>query len=162
MKALIVYDSLHGNTEQITRAVGDVIGGEVKIVRAGEVDISALESVELLIVGSPTQGARQSPDTQKFLDKIPAGSLKNVAVAAFDTRISARSGTFGTRVIAGLAGGFGYAAKRISKGLVEKGGREAVPPEGFIVQSVTGPLKDGESERAAAWVKKLVASQDES
>ena len=32
MKTLIVYDSVHGNTEKIARAIGDAIAGEVEAV----------------------------------------------------------------------------------------------------------------------------------
>ena len=55
MKALIVYDSVYGNTEKIARAVGEAItpSGEVEVLRAGEANPSELASVDLLIVGSP-------------------------------------------------------------------------------------------------------------
>jgi flavodoxin len=36
MKALILYDSLYGNTEKIARAIGSAITGEVKVLRVGE------------------------------------------------------------------------------------------------------------------------------
>ncbi|TET68870.1 MAG: nitric oxide synthase, partial [Dehalococcoidia bacterium] len=38
MKALIVYDSVYGNTEKIARAIAEAItpSGEVKVLRAGE------------------------------------------------------------------------------------------------------------------------------
>jgi flavodoxin len=58
MKALIVYDSLYGNTEQIAKAIGGGMGGEVKVVRVGEANPAELGSYDLLIVGSATQVGR--------------------------------------------------------------------------------------------------------
>jgi flavodoxin len=37
MKALIVYDSVYGNTEKIAKAIGNAITGEVKVLRVSEV-----------------------------------------------------------------------------------------------------------------------------
>jgi hypothetical protein len=49
----------------------------------------------------------------------------------------------------------GYAASTIAKTLEKKGGKLAVPAEGFFVTGEQGPLKDGELERAAAWARKV-------
>jgi flavodoxin I len=52
----------------------------------------------------------------------------------------------------------GYAAPKIAKSLIAKGGRQVAPPEGFIVLDKEGPLRDGELERAAAWARDVVAA----
>jgi len=148
MKALVVYDSVYGNTEKIARAIGGAIAGEVKVLRPGEVNPSDLASLDLLIVGSPTQGGRATPAIQEFLSKIPANALKNISVASFDTRFSTR-----------LVKIFGYAAGRIANVLKDKGGRLVAPPEAFIVKSREGPLKEGELERAASWAKGIIESK---
>jgi len=79
VKALIVYDSLHGNTEKIARAIAAALApsADVKVLRAGEANPSELESIDLLIVGSPTQGGRPTPAIQDFLTRVsePAMSL---------------------------------------------------------------------------------------
>jgi len=145
MKALVVYDSVYGNTEKIAKTIGGAIAGEVKVLRPGEVNPSDLGSIDLLVVGSPTQGGKATPAIKEFLSKIAANALKNVSVASFDTR-------YGTRLVRL----FGYADGRIADILKEKGGRLAVPPEGFIVKGQKGPLKEGELERAALWGKEIV------
>ena len=63
MKALIVYDSVYGNTEKVARAIGEAMtpSGEVKVLRAGDTNSSELASVGLLIVGSPVHGGRPTP-----------------------------------------------------------------------------------------------------
>jgi flavodoxin I len=156
MKALIVYDSLYGNTEKIAKAIGGAITGEVKVLRPGEVNPSELESIDLLIVGSPTQGGRATQAIQGFLSKIPANTLKNVSVTSFDTRISGKDRGFGVRILIGV---IGYAAGKIASSLKGKGGTLAAPPEGFIVKDREGPLKEGELERAAGWAKGIVESK---
>ncbi|HLE81662.1 MAG TPA: flavodoxin family protein [Dehalococcoidia bacterium] len=146
MNALIVYDSLHGNTEKIARAIAAALApsGDVKVLRAGEANISELESVDLLIVGSPTQGGRPTPAIQDFLNRVSEPAIKGISVAAFDTRISTR-----------WVGIFGYAAGRIAGSLKTKGGTLILSPEGFFVKGTEGPLKEGELERAASWAREI-------
>jgi flavodoxin I len=156
MKALIVYDSAYGNTERIAKAVGDALSGDVRVARAGEVDASGLASLDLLIVGSPTQGFRPTKPVQALIASIPADALKGVAVAAFDTRIPAAQAGIGLRLIMRVGG---YAAPHITQALEKKGGKLAVPPEGFSVKDKEGPLLEGELERAADWAKGIAVAQ---
>jgi len=150
MKALIVYDSVYGNTEKIARAIAAALipPGEVKVLRPGELNPSDLQSLDLLIVGSPTQGGRATPAIQDFLNKIPEPAIKGLNVAAFDTRFSTK-----------LVGIFGYAAGKIAETLKRKGGTLVLSPEPFFVKGRQGPLKEGELERAAVWAKRLLESK---
>jgi flavodoxin I len=148
MKALVIYDSLYGNTEQIAKAIGGGIGGEVKVVRVGEVKPEELGAYDLIIVGSPTQGGRQTVATKAFLDNLPADALKGKKVASFDTR--------GKSWIVKI---FGWAANRIADAVQAKGGSLVAPGEGFLVKAVKGPLVEGEIERATAWAKEIAASK---
>ena len=147
MKALIVYDSVYGNTEQIARAIGDAITDDVKVLRADAVNPSDLESIDLLIVGAPTYGGRATPAAQAFLYMIKGTAIKGISVATFDTRLSARWVKI-----------FGYAAGKIASTLKRKGGNLVLRPEGFFVNGTKGPLKEGELERAAAWAKEITKS----
>jgi flavodoxin len=148
MKALIVYDSTHGNTEEIAKSIDDAIAGDVKVLRAGEVNPSDLELIDLLIVGSPTYGGRPTLVIRDFLNKISKTAISGINVAAFDTRISATW----VRI-------FGYAAGKIADHLKRKGGILILPPEGFFVKGTKGPLKERELERAASWAKEIVKEQ---
>lgn len=149
MKTLIVYDSAHGNTEKIAKSIGDAITGDVKVLRSGEVNPSELESIDLLIIGSPTYGGRPTPAIKDFFNKVSETSIKGINVAAFDTRLSARW----VRI-------FGYAAGKIAGHLKRKGGILVSSPEGFFVKGTKGPLKEGELERAASWAKEIVKSKE--
>ncbi|MCJ7426201.1 MAG: flavodoxin family protein [Dehalococcoidales bacterium] len=145
MRALVVYDSVYGNTEEIAKAIGGAIsGGEVRVLRAGEVGPPELENISLLVVGAPTQGGRATPAIKDFLERVTKAEINGLDVAAFDTRYSAKAAKI-----------FGYAAGKIASSLKKKGAHLIVDPEGFFVEGVQGPLKEGELERAAAWGKGL-------
>ena len=49
----------------------------------------------------------------------------------------------------------GYAAKPIANLLSQKGGKQVIDPEGFIVLGEKGPLKEGEVERVKTWVENI-------
>jgi flavodoxin I len=151
MKTLIVYDSFFGNTEQIAQAIGRGLGAPegVEVVRVGSATPDKLRGVELLIVGSPTRGFRPSEATAKFLKALPVAGLAGVKVAAFDTRVSPQD--VNNRFLNFMVKRFGYAAEPIAQKLTQKGGSQVIAPEGFIVKGTEGPLKTGESERAANW-----------
>ena len=158
MKALVIYDSFFGNTEQIAQAIGAALGApaDVRIERVGDVGLDALAGLELLVVGSPTRGFKPSEGTSAWLKALPGDCLRNVPVAAFDTRIALSD--IGSAIGRFIVDKGGYAAKRIAKRLTQVGGRPVAPPEGFYVADSEGPLKDGELERAAEWAKQLLTA----
>lgn len=140
MKALVVYDSVYGNTETIAKAIGGALAGEVRVARVGEIDAAQLERVDVLLIGSPTLGGRPSEPLQQFLDKLPESAVKDVRIAAFDTRYSGKFVKI-----------FGFASEKIAAALQAKGGKVAEPLGAFIVKGKKGPLQDGEVERAVNW-----------
>ena len=157
MKALIVYDSYFGNTEQIARAIGAGLGSahDAEVVRAGDLQPDHLKDVTLLGVGSPTRAFRPTPAMVAFLKSLPDGSLSGVSVFAFDTRIGLEKMP---KILTFLARIFGYAAEPMANRLTRKGGRLAAPPSGFFVLGSEGPLQEGEIERAGALARTLVAT----
>jgi flavodoxin len=152
MKALVIYDSTYGNTEKIANAIGGAIAGDVKVVPAAEADPTRLQSIDLLIVGSPTQGFRPTKSVQAFIDGLPGSALRGKKVAAFDTRVPVAEVGRGLRQIMKMGG---YAAPRIGRALEKRGGIPAAPPEGFFVKDKEGPLVEGEQESAAGWAKEV-------
>jgi len=151
MRALIIYDSLHGNTEKIAQAIGDALGGEVSLHRPdGVEDTPEVETLDLLIVGSPTHGGWFTEAIKGWLDQLPAAALQGIPVAVFDTRTPP---TVLSRI-------FGFAAPRLAKRLEKEGVTLLVPPAGFIVKGIQGPLEEGEPERAAAWAQEITESME--
>lgn len=149
MKVLIVYDSVYGNTEKIAGAIAEAINtfGEARLLRVNKANPLELESIDLLVIGSPTQGGRPTLAIKDFISGIPKSATKGIKIAAFDTRFSTRWARI-----------FGYAAARIGSSVKEMGGRLVAQPEGFFVKGTKGPLKDGEQERAATWAKEIATN----
>jgi flavodoxin len=145
METLVVYDSVHGNTERVARAIGEAIPGEVAVLRAEDVDLTAIKTFELVIGGAPPHGGPPPPPVVEFLEGLTGPGLERIKFAAFDTRVPARW----VRI-------FGYAAPRIARALQKQGARFIGPPAGFFVQGTEGPLLQGELERAAAWAVGVV------
>ena len=160
MKAMVVYDSVFGNTEQIAQAIGNTLGSpeNVETLRVGNVKPEQLTALELLIVGSPTRGFKPTPAINSLLKSIPKNGLEGVKVAAFDTRFTVDEIESAVFILPILVKIFGYAAKPISGRLQKKGGELIIPPEGFFVEGTEGPLKEGELERAADWAKQIIAT----
>ena len=153
LKALVVYDSMYGNTEKIALSIGGAITGDVRVIHVNEANPPELESVSLLIVGSPTQGFRPTKPVQTLIKNLAGETLKDITVAAFDTRFAESDVGTALRLLIKMGG---YAAPHIAKELKKKGVNLTVPPEGFIVKGKEGPLKEGELERAAAWAKGII------
>ena len=155
MNILVVYDSYFGNTEKIAMEIGKSFGDDVPVKRPADVDIGSLSGLDLLVVGAPTRAFRPSDAVKAFLKELPNDSLKDIKVAAFDTRMDIVN--VDNKILKFMASIFGYAAEPIAKGLVKKGGILVGEPMGYIVLDSEGPLKEGEPERVADWVETLLS-----
>jgi len=153
INTLIIYDSKYGNTEKIAESIGSGIKDDVRVIKVEEADPSVLEGIDMLIVGSPTQRGRPTTAIKEFLNSIPSKALKNVRIAAFDTRYAFGERGIGIRILGKM---LGFAAGRIMGPLKSKGGNPIADPEGFLVGGEEGPFKDGELERAAVWAARII------
>lgn len=166
MKALVVFESMFGNSEKVARAVADGIGGVAEVLvrdvtacEAGDIP----EDVNLLVTGGPThafslsrpgtredairQGAGQglaSRGLREWLDGVPA-DLHALPCATFDTRVSR---------VRRLPGSAARSAARL---LRRRRGRMVAAPESFFVNDVSGPLDVDEVDRARDWGRQLAA-----
>jgi flavodoxin len=155
MTSLIIYASQFGNTKKVAQAIASAIKSpnKIKLLEVEEVNLGDLDNVDVLIIGSPTQGGRPTQKLQTFLDQIPSQALKNVRFATFDTRFLEKDVNFALRL---LIKTIGYAAPKMAAILKSKGGKMMLPPEGFIVKGKKGPLATGEESRAKDWAKQIV------
>jgi flavodoxin I len=150
MKAVVVYDSVYGNTRAIAQGIGAALPGEVQVLHVDQVHAGDLEAVDLLIIGSPTHGALPTEAVQGLMNRMGPPAFEGARVATFDTRLS--------WIFLERWGGF--AAPKMADKLKEKGWALAGAPQGFIVKGLKkGPLKRGETDRAAAWARTLVEGQ---
>ena len=159
MKALVVYESMFGNTETIARAIADGLADTCEVTLADVTTAPPADGVDLLVVGAPTHafglsrpssreqaghsGAVRAGATGAGLREYLATSppLTGVAAGAFDTRVD--------KPITGSA------ARKAHRRLGRLGCRMLVPPAGFRVAGTTGPLLAGEAERARGWAASL-------
>lgn len=145
MNTLVVYDSQYGNTEKIALQIAKTLNefGAARATRVTAFTPDALNGVELLVIGCPTQAWHSTQVTQSFIAGLERERLSNLLIAAFDTRVNK------PRLITGSA------ANSIAKQLRRLGATTLLPPECFLVTGTEGPLAAGELERAAEWARQL-------
>jgi flavodoxin len=148
MKTLIIYDSVFGNTKLIAEAIAKRISGDVEVIHVSKANTD-MSGVGLLVVGSPTRAFNATPATTAYLNSLPAHALDGVSVAAFDTRMDIVKAN--NKFLAFMVKIFRYAANKIEKKLVAKGGVTR-GIQWFFVDSTEGPMAAGEIERAADWL----------
>ena len=153
MKAVVVYESLWGNTAAVARAIAEGLGPETRALTTAEATTDVVAGADVIVAGSPVlgftlptekmrEGVRANPgkapappdlshpSMRSWLDALPAGHGHG---AAFDTRVR---------------GPFGSAAPKIAGALEKAGYSPLAKPAGFVVAGRFGPLRDGELERA--------------
>jgi flavodoxin len=163
MKALVVYESFWGNTEQVAMAItkGLAVHGEVELVEVGNAPSVMTEPVDLIVIGGPTHAfsmTRQSTREDAFKQGASSGS-KTVGVREWlehlhRGRHTERVATFDTKMgkVRHLPGSAARAAANVARKL---GYKAAAKPMSFYVQGVNGPLLEGELDRAQAWGERL-------
>jgi flavodoxin len=137
VKALVVYDSIYGNTEKIAQALAAGLeSGMVKvdIVKADMVKFDGLNAVDLLCVGSPVHVWSASKPVKEFLERLKSiKGLTGKKAFAFDTKFSEGK-------LAGSAG------RKIEKELKDLGLIIVKPSRSGIVKGWKGPLAENEEE----------------
>lgn len=168
MHALIVYESMYGNTKAVAEAIAAGLGpGWTADVRPVHEVASAPGDADLLVVGGPTHmhglttsfsrnmaahaakedatkllaGATDGPGLRTWLRDLPRGA--GIKAAAFDTRGDARATVTGS------------AARGIARRLRHRD-YDVIGSESFLVADAEGPLEEGEADRARAWAATLV------
>jgi hypothetical protein len=171
LRAMVVYESLFGNTRTVAEAVAEGLRAEGIAVTLADVrHAPAADEVlsQVLVVGAPThafslsrpstrrdavrQGA--APDgagtgLREWLDAMPPTRAGERLGAAFDTRAK------GARWVPKAAG------TRASHLLGRRGYDLLSRPTGFLVTDVAGPLVEGELDRATAWGRALAAAAED-
>ncbi len=168
MHALIVYESVYGNTRATAEAIASGMHGQVdtEVLPVHAADEAAVARAQLVIAGGPTHmhgmtsalsrkqavdaaeeegveveaAAAEEPGLRDWLRRVDGDGR---TAAAFDTRID-RSPTL-----------TGAASRGIAKRLRRRGFELVADPESFFVEDSEGPLAEGERERATGWGERL-------
>ncbi len=170
MRAVVVYESMYGNTHLVADAIGAGLGTafDVTVVPVSQAAPPVLAGADLMVVGGPTHvhgmsrastrkaavqaadkpgsGLKAEPDAQGPGLREWFSSLGRVPVkaAAFDTRYD------------GPVAFTGQASKRVARLLRAHGFSAAIQTESFLVTK-QNQLVAGESARAREWGTKLAA-----
>ncbi len=168
MRAVVVYESMYGNTRAIADAIGHGLAplGQVTVVPVGHAGARLLDGVDLVVAGGPTHvhgmtrpGTRQAavtagnepgsglevepggdgPGLREWLHAVDGGGAR---AAAFDTRVDASAALTGR------------ASKGIAKQLGSHGFSVVAGPESFLVTK-DNRLLPGEEARAREWGARL-------
>jgi hypothetical protein len=166
MKALVVYESMFGNTEQIARAVAAGLGEsvEVQVVEVAEAAGEPGPDVPLIVAGGPTHAFSMSRENTRA-DAISKGAhegerefgLREWMAALPSGQHSEKMATFDTK-IKSMRHLPGSAAKSAARSAHRHGYESVARAESFYVDDVDGPLLDGETDRARASGRQLAAS----
>ncbi|MFP4323623.1 MAG: flavodoxin family protein [Anaerolineales bacterium] len=159
MNAHVIYDSAYGNTAKIAQAIGAGLAAQhtVTVLHLNDAAPDDLATLDLLVLGSPTQALNYTEAMGEFLGRV--GDLPGVPFATFDTRISIEHlESRGTRWLMRYVLRR-YAARPLANVLTQKGARQIAPPAGFFVTDTEGPLLDGELARATAWAEGLAVPE---
>lgn len=164
MRALVVYESMYGNTRDVAMAIAAGLEAslEVSALPVEDAPTTLPDDIGLLVVGGPTHAFGMSrPNTRQqaaeagplvtsartgireWLDRVEPGAATTPATA-FDTKVSK------PRLP-------GSAARAAGKRLRRRGFFVITPAETFHVTATAGPLLDGEAQRAEEWGKSVGA-----
>jgi hypothetical protein len=169
MRALVVYESMYGNTHVIAGQIAEGLRSQfdVHAVPVGRATPDIVAAADLIVVGGPTHAhslsrpstrraaadAAHEPGSELELDHdamepglrewlAQVGDHPGTFAAAFDTRVDMPS------ALTGRAG------RGIERRLRRRGFRIIAEPESFFVDK-HNHLTDGQGERAVAWGRAL-------
>ncbi len=163
MHAIVVYESMYGNTRAVAEAIAEGLGG----VPVEPVYKAAVADADLLVVGGPTHmhslstahsrllaveavhedgeihlepGAADPPGLREWLRDLPDND--RTLAAAFDTRLDKAPWLTGV------------AARGIARRLSRRG-YKVLDTASFLVEDSEGPLEEGELDCARGWGEEL-------
>jgi hypothetical protein len=161
MTALVMVESIFGNTRQIAEAIAEGLAAhmQVRVVDVGAAPKRVDDTVELLVVGGPTHAfslTRQSTRDQAAQQAGGSAVAAQVGLREWLGGLapgSAAVATFDTKIASPWLPGSAAAAAR--KRLSRLGYRMVARPQNFRVVGSQGPLVHGEEERARSWGESL-------
>jgi hypothetical protein len=165
MKALVIYESMYGNTRRVAEAIAEGLRESVdaELMPVGDVRDVHVAASDLVVVGGPTHawGMTRRRTREASAQPPKKGEAPTVHPSVLPTGIrewlrhvsapaDRRAAAFDTR-LAKPAWLTGSAMKGIDRGLLAAGFAIFSRPQSFTVTGSVGPMSDGEIERARQW-----------
>jgi flavorubredoxin len=145
-KAIVVYESVYGNTKRLAEAIRDGIlqAGKIecKIAKTGEIHTEELCDFDIILFGCPNHNQAPALNLMKFIDRASIVHLKGKTGGAFDTYTGGNKGVALTKLEAELKKKM-PGIRMVTSGLSAK------------VESRRGPLADAELTAAKEFGKKI-------
>jgi len=164
----VVYESMFGNTRQVAEAIADALGCDhsVSCHPVGSLDISAISTADLLIVGAPThtwslsrpstrqEAAKQAgqPDSSKHVEPGATGIGIREWLAQ-KSELPPRAAVFDTRRNINVL--FSGRASRTIRRVLSRRHISLVTKTMSFLVNAENRLIPGERERAAQWGRDL-------
>jgi hypothetical protein len=164
-RALVVFESMFGNTGDVARAVGDGLARHmpVDVVEVGVAPVEPAGDVTLLVVGGPTHAfglsrssTRREAAGRRAFPPLSSGIGVREWLAEFAPRPGLSGAAFATRTAQAWVPG--SAGNAIGRRLGHRGVPLVAPACSFHVTGMEGPLADGELNRARRWGEELAAA----
>jgi hypothetical protein len=178
MHAVIVYESVFGNTREVAEEIAAGIhqahpDAAVHCVPVADADAELTRTADLLVVGGPTHAGAMSSRLSRAAAHLPGMSVGATEEGSLEAHHAAPAGPGlrswfhalpdaenGTRAAAfDTRGPFEHhkgAAGGIARRLAHHHYDVLAGPQGFLVDGIDGPLQAGERERARSWGAALV------
>jgi hypothetical protein len=164
MEAIVVYESVWGNTAAVARAIAEGLGAGTSAYATDEVPAEKLERADLIVAGSPVFAFSLPSEStrQRILKSETDGPPPDLSHPALRTWLDAVqpgrgfAAAFETRIWWSPRGATGTIEKKLAK----VGYRRLLEPKRFVVKDKCGPLREGELESARAWGAALRAALD--
>lgn len=169
MKALVVFESMFGNTRHVAEAIAEGLSLALptEIAPARHPEAIELDDVGLVVVGAPTHAWGLSSTRTRdaaamdgakrldhLLDATPLGPGVREWLHDQKGRHACRGAAFDTRIDKPKAL-TGSAARTIQRHLRHAGFETLATPHSFRVTGTAGPLASGEIDRARQWGEAL-------
>ena len=172
MHAIVVYESMYGNTRHVAEAIarGIDVSGTVRVVPVSMAEAVSLADFDLIVVGGPTHVHGMSrASTRHSADDAATASGGDLVMEPDSTSEGVREWLATLSGTTGRAAAFdtrldaaplltGRASKGIAKMLRAAGFELITQPESFLVGKDTHLLA-GEEQRAEAWGAHLAATR---
>jgi hypothetical protein len=164
MRALVVYESIYGNTHAVATAIAAGLSAthEVTLVPVSRATPELVVGADLIVVGGPTHlhgmSTASSRRTAAETARKPGSALAadpdadSPGLRSWLARLAVREGpavSFDTR-LSGVPVLTGRASRGIARLLTSRGRRLLLAPESFLVGK-QNTLVAGETERACSW-----------
>jgi flavorubredoxin len=163
MKAVIVYESHWGNTAAVAEAIAAGFGPEAQALNTDQATGPAIADADLIVAGAPLMAfGLPGPRTQAGLEKAASSSpdhadLSHPSMRTWLERLPDGHGgaaAFETKIRWSPGG----ATDAIEQRLEKAGYRTVAKAQKFVVTGQSGPLREGELEKARQWGTDLAAA----